>query len=237
MADTPDESPDHVSHELPTEGAASGSGEATHDEAAGKEPAVVEKAGPPAAAPRPPATVAAGPHDKPYVAAAKARRKMPIWALPVLVALPIWAIIYVNAVTKPPKHDPLTVGGQIYADQCASCHGAEGQGVSGPALDGGDVLKTWPDYKDHITWVEEGSDGWKSVHPGATTYGAQNHPLQSGMPSFKDTLSPGDIALVVRYEREALSGADPTSEAESKLVACTEAALSDSTVDCTKFAG
>lgn len=241
MADTPEERPDDAAAEQPAEGAA-GSGapgeggtDATSTEATTVEATAVEKAAP-APAPRP-AAAAAVPPEKPYVAAAKSRRKMPMWAVPVLVALPIWAIIYVNAVTKPPKHDPLTVGAQIYADQCASCHGADGQGVSGPALAGGDVVKTWPDFKDHITWVEEGSDGWKASHPGASTYGAQNHPLQSGMPSFKDTLSPGDIALVVRYERETLSGADPTSEGEATLAACTLQALTDSTVDCTKFTG
>jgi mono/diheme cytochrome c family protein len=228
VADTPEERPDdEPTIERPHEGASHGAVEKTTGGAGAPAPR-------PAAAPP---AVPAAPTEPPYVTAHKTRRKMPLWAVPVLVALPIWAIIYVNAVTKPPVHDPLTVGGQIYADQCASCHGADGQGVSGPALAGGDVLKTWPDYKDHITWVEEGSDGWKASHPGATTYGAQNHPLQSGMPSFKDTLSSADIAMVVRYEREVLSQADPTSEAEKTLVACTEAALTDSTVDCTKFTG
>ncbi len=36
------------------------------------------------------------------VAAAKARRRIPFWAAPVLAALPLWGVIYVASVQPPP---------------------------------------------------------------------------------------------------------------------------------------
>ena len=40
--------------------------------------------------------------DPPYVAAAKARKTIPVWVMPVLLFLPIWAIYYVGYLERPP---------------------------------------------------------------------------------------------------------------------------------------
>ena len=48
------------------------------------------------AAPPPP------PPDPPYVAAAKTRKKVPMWAAPVLAILPLWGFIYYQSLQKPP---------------------------------------------------------------------------------------------------------------------------------------
>src|SRR4051794_11518896 len=167
---------------------------------------------PPAPAPAPPPPPKP---DPPYVRAYKERKKIPFWALPALVALPFWAFIYANTLETPPAAatGPLAEGATIYANNCASCHGSSGEGGVGPSFQNGSVTATWPNYKDHILWVELGASGWPSP-----TYGAKNKPVGAGgMPSFKGTLTPAEIVMVVRYEREVLAGGaiDPDLEALS----------------------
>jgi len=155
--------------------------------------------------------------DPPYIQAYKERKKIPWWALPAVASLPVWAFIYIYTLETPGAgaDDPATLGAQIYG-QCAACHGAGGAGAAGPALDAsGDLAQVFPSYKDHITWVELGSAGTEGG-----TYGATRKPIQGGMPAWADTLTPGEIVLVVRYEREVLHGMEPDPE----LVALSELA-------------
>lgn len=175
-------------------------------------PAVVAARTPaPAPAPAPPAPPKP---DPPYVKAYKERKKIPFWAMPVLLLLPLWAFIYTNALEPPSKAatGPLASGQAIYM-QCAACHGATGGGGVGPALAGGDLAQMFPNFKDQIRWVSLGSAGW----PG-DTYGATNKPKKGGMPAWAGNLTPLQIAEVVRYEREVLAAIPP----EPDLVAITE---------------
>ena len=161
--------------------------------AAAAAPAEVER-------PAPPAPV------RPEVAAAQRRRKIPIWALPVLIGLPLWAYVYQGTLEPPPAgdDDPVALGEVLYAP-CAGCHGPSGAGVgTTPALT--DVLETWPDYRDHMMWVRLGSTGWPS-----DTYGATDNPVNGGMPGFAD-LSDEELAQVVLYERVAFGGLEEGSE-------------------------
>ena len=172
------------------------------DEAAEAPPVVAAAAAAPPARPAPPvAPRPAGPADPLPTAIAKTRKRPPFWAAIALAALPVWGILYLNSVTKPVnKNDPLTLGASLYASNCQSCHGASGGGGAGPALAGGAVVKTWPNYKDHIDWVEKGTAGFQAE--GKTTYGAENKPLSGGvMPGFKSALSVDQITLIVYYER------------------------------------
>ena len=88
---------------------------------------------------------------------------------------------------------------------CSSCHGASGEGGSGPAL-AGTLLDTFSMCTDHIEWVSLGTDGFLSA--GRNTYGDAGTTVGSGgvMPSFNDTLTPEEIATVVFYERVVLGG-------------------------------
>jgi mono/diheme cytochrome c family protein len=47
--------------------------------------------------------------------------------------------------------DPIELGESVYEGQCASCHGGELEGGSGPALDSGDY-----DEETILTAIEEG---------------------------------------------------------------------------------
>jgi len=65
---------------------------------------------------------------------------------------------------------------------CSSCHGADGGGGFGPTL-AGVVVKRYPDIADQIALVTNGS---------------------GSMPSFRDSLTPAQIAAVVAYTRTKL---------------------------------
>jgi len=178
------------------------------------EPAPTAAAATPAAAA--PAEVETKAPEKPlppYVQASLARPRIPIWAMPVLALLPVWAIIY--AFTLSPadtgEPDPLETGAEIYAARCASCHGGDGGGGVGRPLSGGEVLKTFPDIESMLEFVWIGSDGIGIGQP----YGDPNReggPHIAGsyngnkMPAFKDVLTPAELLAVVRHERETLSG-------------------------------
>ncbi|MEQ8839490.1 MAG: cytochrome c [Acidimicrobiales bacterium] len=78
--------------------------------------------------------------------------------------------------------DMVDEGREIYAQQCATCHGAEGQGGQGPPL-AGTVLVNYPDAADQIDIVTNGGDG---------------------MPPYADVLTELEIASVVAFTRFAL---------------------------------
>lgn len=121
----------------------------------------------------------------------------------------------------------LALGQEIYGagGQCASCHGNNGQGGTGPAMAGGAVLVTWPGCDDHVEWIALGSDGW-SVARGST-YGAQDKPVQGGMPAFAEDLTDEEIRAVTAFERIRFGGAD----VEETLTACGLIVPEDEAVD------
>lgn len=98
------------------------------------------------------------------------------------------------------------VGEEIYA-QCATCHGATGQGGGNfPVLSGGAVLATFPQdsCQDHVEWVRLGTTGWPEA-----TYGADATAVGSSgaqMPGFGNALTEEELRSVVLYERVAFGG-------------------------------
>jgi mono/diheme cytochrome c family protein len=205
------EIPEHLLKRSKERRAAIG-GEEASDDAAAPSSEAVEAAPAPAAPVAAAAAVEVAPEppkpEHPAVVAAKTRKKIPVWAVPVLVALPVWAYVYHGTLEPPPagENDPMVLGEEVYGG-CSSCHGASGGGASGPALDG--VLETWTDSFDHMMWVRIGSDGWSEY---SDTYGDNNTPIGGGgMPAHPD-LSDEELAQVVLYERAQFGGLDPTSE-------------------------
>jgi polyvinyl alcohol dehydrogenase (cytochrome) len=75
-------------------------------------------------------------------------------------------------------------GEDVYAENCSRCHGGSGQGGSGPPMEGVVYRLT---EAEHLEIVQEG---------------------RNSMPAWKDILTEDEIAAVVAYEREVLSGGD-----------------------------
>lgn len=173
---------------------------------AGRQAAAAPK---PAPAPKP---------DSPVVAAYKRRARIPFWAMGALSLLPIWAFMYIRAVTEAPEEavGPLAIGQEVYG-ACASCHGAGGEGGVGYQFSEGEVLKTFPHIEDQLRFVSYGTAGYQAA--GVEVYG---NPEREGgvhatgalgvMPGQSEELTPDEILGVVCHERYTLSGADPASE-------------------------
>ena len=71
-------------------------------------------------------------------------------------------------------------GATVFVENCASCHGPEGEGGAGPALAGGAVVEAFPDAADQVELVTNG---------------------RGGMPAFGEDLSPEEIEAVVEHTR------------------------------------
>jgi mono/diheme cytochrome c family protein len=141
---------------------------------------------------------------RPEVRAANARKKIPWWAAPVLLSLPLWSFLYVQTLEKPHKHAEgvLAEGELIYA-KCAGCHGATGGGAGAiPGFTNGTLLATFPDFAHHVEWVARGSDGFKAIG----TYGATNRPVAGGMPGWAAQLTAKELLSVIYYERIQFGG-------------------------------
>lgn len=75
-----------------------------------------------------------------------------------------------------------SVGQQVYAERCAVCHGAHGQGGPGARLAGGAAASRYPSVEAEETVVRDGA-------------------AAGTMPAFKDILTPEQIRAVVAYTR------------------------------------
>jgi mono/diheme cytochrome c family protein len=197
---------------LPTSGDAP-SDAATQAEAPGAEgtgtpaaPAPVAPQTTPEAAPPPaPAPAAEEAPALPPALVAATRTRVPAWVVPVLVALPFWGVLYVGAFGSREVQRVVTPQ-EVYARAgCSACHGAQGEGGTGPALAGAASRLTFPNEEDHVNWVKNGSasvSGQKYGDPARP--GGQRGPASGGMPAFSGQLSDAEIRMVVQYEREQL---------------------------------
>lgn len=132
------------------------------------------------------------------------RKKIPVWAVPVLIFLPFWAIIFAGTLESPERDtEIIALGREVYdgSGGCAGCHGAEGGGGIGPALVDGEVLAAFNDWRNHVIWVVNGSP------PAGQVYNDRGEISTAGMPSNGDKLSAREILAVVYFERVELGGA------------------------------
>lgn len=149
-----------------------------------------------AAAPAAPIEVAPPPPPR----ARPAATRVPTWVIPALAALPLWGFLYLGIFgERGAEGEPVVSGAQVYSQNCASCHGANGEGGVGPPMDGGSSVETFPDEAAHIEWVKKGSQP-----VAGQPYGAQGKIATGGMPGFEGSLSEEEIQAVVTYEREQL---------------------------------
>lgn len=121
--------------------------------------------------------------------------------VPALAALPLWGFLYLGIFGERAADGEIAVSGaQVYASNCASCHGATGEGGGAfPALANGASVDVFPDEADHIEWVKTGSQPFRGQ-----PYGAEGTIATGNMPGFEATLSEEEIQAVVTYERDSL---------------------------------
>jgi mono/diheme cytochrome c family protein len=148
------------------------------------------------------------PPPPPYVAAIQ-RTKVPIWVMPVLVALPFWGILYFGAFGT--RHTDAAAppdGAAIYRAQgCSGCHGQTGEGnpaAGFPALHNGEAKLTFPNEADQEQWVRTGSQPFAGKPYGDPNRPGGQHVAKGLMPAFGGRLSDAEIKAVVQYEREQL---------------------------------
>ena len=179
-------------------------------------------AGPPAVAaaaaaisPDPaPAAAAPEPH---YIQAAKTRKKMPVWAFCIVLALPIWAISFAGTMQEVEVEDELFIESvALYSSSgCAGCHGAGGGGGTGYQLSDGEVIKTFPSPIDMMVHVARGSSaiGGEQYGNPDREGGARVAGDRGNMPAQIGALTQLELELVIFHERTALGGEEYTSEA------------------------
>jgi len=163
------------------------------------------------------------PRDPAYVAAAKARKKIPFWAMATLSLLPLWAFLYMIALRPQEKvvEGSLAIGAKVYSS-CAGCHGAEGQGGAGRILYQGEVLKTFPKIEDMLNFVYTGSQAYATQ--GIAYYGNPDreggahapmsyngNPMPMQGEKAGGALTEAQILGVVCHARYTIGGADPKS--------------------------
>ncbi|MGH1490927.1 MAG: c-type cytochrome [Acidimicrobiales bacterium] len=90
-------------------------------------------------------------------------------------------------VAEPPEvtldDDELVEGREIYARNCASCHGSAGDGGVGRKLSGGAVVEAYPNIKDQIDIIANG---------------------KGAMQPYAGRLTGQQMQAVARYTREVL---------------------------------
>ncbi|MEZ5246625.1 MAG: hypothetical protein R2707_16115 [Acidimicrobiales bacterium] len=160
--------------------------------------------------------------DTPWVAAAKARKTIPVWVMPVLLFLPIWAIYYVGYLERPPVTGGLAFEGEEIYAQCAGCHGGGGGGGTGRQLSDGEVLLTFPygitdsgydGLAGQIAWVAKGTNGTRDID-GGPNYGDPDRPGGAhAIGSFGNMagftgLSVEELGAVVFHERAQFGNMD-----------------------------
>jgi len=204
-------------------GGDAGGGEAAPSPAT---PAATEAAAAATPAPAAPAAPAAPPPPppppKPYVQAALNRRKIPIWAMPVLALLPLWAFFYAESLREPEVEltGPLAEGEGVYLSACSGCHGAAGGGGAGRQLNGGEVLLTFPGpdfFQAQLDFVHTGSAPYAGQpygdpnRPGGPHLGLSYNGAAMPPQSVDNggALTDEQILAAVCYVRVVIGGEDP----------------------------
>ncbi len=152
-----------------------------------------------------------------FVTAAKARKKIPVWALPLVAGIPLWAYSFAGTMQQPEVEDPLFVEGEIFYSEagCAGCHGAGGGGGVGYAFSNGSVLETFPEPIDQIVHVARGSAAISGEGYGAERTDGRRIAGDSGanMPAQVGQIPLVELEMIVFHERAVLSGEDTSDPA------------------------
>jgi mono/diheme cytochrome c family protein len=199
-------------------------GDATPAAPSANTPAVPAAAVPAKAAPSAPAPAPLKPVPA-VVMAAQSRRKIPIWAMPVVVFLPLWLWMYVLATQKPPVKvtGPLKEGAVVY-NNCAACHAADGSGGAGYPLYNGSLVKTFPKIEDQINFVYNGSASSKGYKgkpygdPARGRIGGNKGPMPAWGEKVGGALTDAQLVAAICHERYAIGGVDAITAAKAEYV-------------------
>jgi mono/diheme cytochrome c family protein len=95
---------------------------------------------------------------------------------------------------EPASAELMRLGGKIYADRCAACHGESGEGVAGiyPPLAG-----------NRAVTMASPNNLIKAVLHGGFPPATRGNPRPFGMPPFKQVLSEHEVAAVASYVRQS----------------------------------
>lgn len=195
------------------------SGESTEPQEAPTTSAAVEPAQTAAPAPQQPEVeeVQAEVVEKvaPYIEVAQSRKKMPYWVVPVLLTLPVWALMYVGTLERVPQGltGLLGEGEELYVESgCAGCHGGEGGGGIGPAFADGEVHVSFTSLEDQIVWIAKGSTIVGTGNPYTSADSERPRLTTTGMPGFGSqgatSLHIEEIIAVTLYERTQFEPGD-----------------------------
>jgi mono/diheme cytochrome c family protein len=95
---------------------------------------------------------------------------------------------------SPPRRDPtlMTLGGRVYEQHCAQCHGERGEGIAGayPPLAG-----------NRAVTMAVPANLIRVVVSGGYLPSTAGNPRPYGMPPFRQTLNDGEIAAVLSFVR------------------------------------
>lgn len=203
-----------------------GDGDSAPSESTAVSPAAEADAAPATTGPAAIAAAAAAiPADKPapeappephYIAAAKKRKKIPTWALPLVAAVPLWAISFAGTMQQPEVEDPLFIAAEetyLIDGGCSGCHGAGGGGGIGYSFSDGSLLETFPDPVDQMVHIARGSSAIQGEEYGGDRANGRRQAGATGaqMPAFESTLDMVHLELVVFHERAILSGEDTSA--------------------------
>ena len=149
--------------------------------------AAVERASEAAAAPRPVPAASPPPHrprhrpapppppekpKRPEVVAAESPQEDPVWAMPVLAALPVWAFLYASTLEAArrsrPRRSPSARRCTTPTAAPAATGRAAAAGTVFPGFTAGEVALTFPDFDDQLAWIQSGSAGRPSAPTAAT---------------------------------------------------------------------
>ena len=99
------------------------------------------------------------------------------------LAAAAWTVFLLFTAQPPVSGDPVhDDGARIFAARCSGCHGAQGQGLSGPQL-AGKVVERFPDPAAEAAIIANGGNG---------------------MPAFGSRLTAEELDAVVEFTRTRL---------------------------------
>lgn len=139
--------------------------------------------------------------------------KIPAWLIPVYLLVPFLAIALAVAFINLSEESEAGEasgpdGAAIYSQNCAACHGPNGEGGVGPALDR--IPEVFPNIDDIDAWVANvAAESTGPYGEGGT--GNNGEGARAGaMPAFEGVLSPEEIRAVVIHELVEYSGVPPS---------------------------